>query len=225
MADLQARAVAGIVLSAPHTGLDDSLFPSSAVPIVAVEGLGGRTPVVSVDQKRGATLATEHLIQLGHRHIAHIAGPKNRLEAIEREAGWRSALRASKLPAGPLLRGDWSPESGYTLGRRLLKRGGTTAVFVANDQMAIGLLRLMYEQDVDVPGALSVVGFDDLPEASYLVPSLTTVHYDFYDLGKQTLQRLLTDIEAPEGQRADANRTTMQPSLVVRESSGPPQSA
>lgn len=219
--DLQARAVAGIVLSAPHTGLDDSLIPPSRVPIVAVEGLSGRTPVVSVDQKRGARLATDHLIDLGHTTIAHIAGPKDRLEALEREAGWRASLRAAGLRPGPLLRGDWSPRAGYDLGRRLLARAGVSAVFVANDQMAVGLIRAMHEAGVPVPGRLSVVGFDDLPEAGYYIPSLTTVHYDFYDLGRRTLARLLTDIEAPDGTRPASDRLVMQPSLVVRESTGP----
>lgn len=222
VAELQARAVAGIVLSAPHTGLDDSLIPESRVPIVAVEGLGGRTPVVSVDQKGGARIATEHLIGLGHRVIAHIAGPRNRLEALERESGWRAALRAAGLRAGPLLRGDWSPQSGYELGGRLLDRGGVTAVFVANDQMAMGVLRLMHERAIPVPGRLSVVGFDDLPEAGYLVPSLSTVHYDFYDLGRQTLARLLADMAPLATANESPDRIVMQPSLVVRESSGPP---
>lgn len=223
VADLRARSVAGIVLSAPHTDLDDSLIPDSRVPMVAVEGLAGHTPVVAVDQKGGALLATDHLIGLGHRVIAHIAGPKDRLEALEREAGWRSAVRAAGLRPGPLLRGDWSPQSGYELGRRLLERAGSTAVFVANDQMAMGVLRLMHERGIAVPDELSVVGFDDLPEASYLVPSLTTVHYDFYDLGRQTLARLLADMTRAEQGRRGPDRVVMQPSLVVRESSGPPR--
>jgi DNA-binding LacI/PurR family transcriptional regulator len=220
VSDLQARAVAGIVLSAPHTGLDDSLIPPSPVPLVAVEGLSGRTPVVSVDQEEGARLATDHLLDLGHCVIAHVAGPKDRLEAVEREAGWRAAVRERGLRPGPLLRGDWSPRSGYQLGRRLLRRDDTTAVFVANDQMAIGLLRVLHEEHIHVPGRFSVVGFDDLPEASYLTPSLTTVHYDFYNLGRQTLRRLLADMHAVDGARPEPNRILMRPRLVVRESSG-----
>lgn len=224
VADLQQRSVAGIVLSAPHTGLDDSRIPPMRVPMVAVEGLEGGTPVVAVDQKLGARLATDHLIGLGHTVVAHLAGPKNRLEALEREAGWRGALRSAGLKPGAMLRGDWSPRSGYELGRRLLHRGSPTAVFAANDQMALGLLRLLHEERVDVPGELSVVGFDDLPEAGFLTPSLTTVHYDFYDLGRLTLRRLLADIDQPE-RRTPAERVVMAPSLVVRESSGPPPPA
>lgn len=223
VSELRSRAVAGIVLSAPHTGLDDSLIPTSPVPMVAVEGLQGAIPVVAVDQKLGARLATEHLLALGHTTIAHIAGPRDRLEALERESGWRAAVRAAGLKPGPMVRGDWSPRSGYEQGRRLLDRESVTAVFVANDQMALGLLRLLHEEQVKVPEQLSVVGFDDLPEAAFLSPSLTTVHYDFYDLGRQTLHRLLADVESHSATRATPNRTVMPPTLIVRESSGPHQ--
>jgi DNA-binding LacI/PurR family transcriptional regulator len=216
--NLRSQSVAGIVLSAPHIGLDDSLIPDSTVPMVAVEGMHGRSPVVAVDQHRGASLATEHLVGLGHVRIGHIAGPDDRFEALEREAGWRDTLAASGLEPGPLSRGDWSPRSGYELAEQLLE-SGATAVFCANDLMALGVLRLMAERGVDVPGDLSVVGFDDISEAGYLTPSLTTVHYDFYQLGRRTLERLMADIGGAAGVE-EGSRILMQPSLVIRESSG-----
>jgi DNA-binding LacI/PurR family transcriptional regulator len=216
--NLRRQSVAGIVLSAPHTGLNDSLIPASTVPMVAVEGLHGRAPVVAVDQHRGAVLATEHLIDLGHRCIAHIAGPDDRFEALEREAGWRAALARAALTPGPLLRGDWSPHSGYQLAQEL--QVGVSAVFCANDLMALGASRLLTERGVKVPDELSVVGFDDIPEAEYLTPSLTTVHYDFYDLGRRTLERLMVDIQSGAQGSNASPRVVMEPSLIIRESSG-----
>lgn len=217
--NLRAQSVAGIVLSAPHTGLNDSLITESTVPMVAVEGLHGRVPVVAVDQQRGATLAIEHLIGLGHSRIGHIAGPDDRFEALEREMGWRETLSRADLGPGPLLRGDWSPQSGYGLAGKLLESPDVTAVFCASDLMALGALRLFAEHGVHVPDDMSVVGFDDIPEAAYLTPSLSTVHYDFYDLGRRTLERLMADIETT-ADHSHGSRLVMQPTLIVRESSG-----
>lgn len=217
---LQTQAVAGIVVNAPHSGLDDSLVGAMETPMVAMEGIRGRTPVVAVDQVRGAQLATQHLIELGHVGIHHISGPLDRLEALERSQGWESTLRAAGLePAGTSV-GDWSPRSGYELTRAIVDRGDVTAIFVANDLMAIGVLRALREAGIDVPGQVSVVGFDDIAESAYLSPSLTTVHYDFYELGRRTLAELLAEVA--DGQRArSGTKIMLEPSLVTRESSGP----
>jgi len=227
VASFRALAVAGIILSAPHTDINDSLLPPSAIPMVAVEGFDGAVPVVAVDQHLGAVLATEHLTTAGHRDIHHIAGPADRHESLRREAGWRSALRAAHLEEAPVLRGDWTPSSGYQLGRQLIDQevsaARATAVFVANDQMAIGVLRALAEAEIAVPGRMSVVGFDDIPEAAYLTPSLSTVRYDFAQLGRHALRRLLDDINGVQPGRITAPTSTLlEPALVLRESSGPP---
>lgn len=223
VAELRARPVAGIVLNTPYTWLDDLLIPPSPVSMVVVDGISHHTPVVAVDHRRGARLATDHLVTLGHKVIAHIAGPKDRVESLERESGWRVSVRAAGLRCGPLLRGDWSPRSAYDLGRRLLRREDVTAVVVANDMMAIGLMRLLQDEGLAVPDRMSVTGFDDLPEAAYLVPSLTTVRYDGYDLGRQTVRRLLADLDNPDGKRHRPERVMLEPTLVVRDSSQPPR--
>lgn len=223
---LRGLAVAGIVLSAPHTGVDDSLLTSPTPPMVAVEGFRGQVPVVAVDQRLGAVLATRHLLDLGHRSIWHIAGPDDRYEAIEREQGWRETLLAAGLPTPGVLRGDWSPRSGYDLAGAVLASAGATAVVVANDQMAVGVLRRLAESGVDVPGRMSVVGFDDIAEAPFLRPSLTTIHYDFYELGRRTFRRLQAAFDPPRGGGSGppvgvGSRTVIEPGLVVRESTGP----
>lgn len=223
---LQMRSVTGIVVNAPHVGLNDSLVTALSTPMVAMEGIEGHTPVVAVDQHRGAQLATAHLIGLGHRRICHIGGPQDRLEAVERNLGWRDTLAAADLKPGAMLIGDWSPASGYELARDAIRDTDLTAIFVANDLMAIGALRTLHEAGIDVPGQVSVVGFDDIAEAGFLTPALTTVHYDFYELGRRTFQQLLTEVAARESNDESPDldgrreKIMMEPALVIRESTG-----
>jgi DNA-binding LacI/PurR family transcriptional regulator len=117
------------------------------------------------------------------------------------------------------LEGDWSPRAGYELGRRLLETPDVTAVFVANDQMALGLLRRLHEAGVEIPQAISVVGFDDVPEASYFTPPLTTVRQDFAEIGRLSFQLLLGEVG---GGTRSSRHETVPSTLVVRESTGPP---
>jgi DNA-binding LacI/PurR family transcriptional regulator len=147
---------------------------------VAVEaGPDESVPVVTVDQVAGAAAATRHLLELGHRTVWHVAGPADWLEARQRVDGWMAALEAAGAAPPPLVAGDWSASSGYEIGKRLASVRDVTAVFAANDQMALGILRAMHEAGRDVPRDLSVVGFDDIPEAQFFTPPLTTVHQDF----------------------------------------------
>ena len=111
--------------------------------------------------------------------------------------------------------GDWSPRAGYELGRRLSGEPAVTAVFVANDQMALGLLRAMHEAGREVPDELSVVGFDDIPEAPYFLPPLTTVRQDFNEMGTLSLRALLRTIETGEPPSAGM---LVSPELIVRAS-------
>jgi len=189
------------------------------MPLVAVQGGGaGIVPVVSVDQYAGARQAVEHLLQLGHRTVRHVAGPADWIEARSREFGWRETLEQRGAPVQPVLRGDWSPKSGYEAGRRLAGQPGMTAVFVANDQMALGLLRAFSEAGVSVPGDVNVVGFDDVPEAAYFSPPLTTVRQDFIELGRRTFGLLLEEMAG----KASVGESLVEARLVVRSSTGPP---
>ena len=118
-----------------------------------------------------ARLATRHLVDLGHTAIGHLAGPEPWFDAIERVRGWRAELSDHHLRPGPLLRGDWTAESGYRFGRQLLRRKNRpTAICVANDLMAIGAIRALYEAGVGVPGDVSIIGFDDIPGAAISSP-------------------------------------------------------
>jgi LacI family transcriptional regulator len=196
VSSLAGQAVDGVIVIAPREraahGLGD-LRPG--LPVVAVEAgfASEEVPVVSVDQATGARLATEHLLALGHETVWHVAGPADWLEARERVEGWRGALDDAGRAAVPILRGDWSPRSGYQAGLELLSKPHLTAVFAANDQMALGVMHALYERGVRVPDDVSIVGFDNIPEAAYFTPSLTTVHQDFDEVGRRGL-RLLIDI-------------------------------
>jgi len=212
---LRRQGVDGIVVIAPQKSAVDALLHLPLdIPVVAVEaGPDDSVPVVAVDQFGGAASATRHLLDLGHRTVWHIAGPQDWLEAEQRVDGWRSALTAAGIPVPPLLRGDWSARSGYELGQRIVEAPDVTAVFVANDQMALGLLRRLHEAGRETPGQISIVGFDDIPEAAYFTPPLTTVRQDFAELGRRCLHVLLARIQ--NGGRA-WERVVVPTELVVR---------
>src|SRR3954471_1350248 len=218
---LRVQGVDGILVISPQEGAAQALVNLPAdIPLVAVEaGPAGSVPVVAVDQFGGAASATRLLLDLGHRVVHHVAGPRDWLEARERVEGWRSALAAAGLEAPPVLTGDWSPRSGYQLGLRLAEEPGVTAVFVANDQMALGLLRAMHERGHRIPGAISVVGFDAIPEAPDFMPPLTTLRQDFAEMGRSALRMLL---DAMQNSGQPGARLTVAPELVVRRSTGPP---
>ena len=215
---LRDQGVDGVAVIAPLRAGVDALRhvrPDFAVVAVAA-GPSASIPVASVDQIAGASAATRHLLNLGHRTVWHLAGPTDWKEAEERIEGWRSVLKAANAPVPALLRGDWTPRSGYELGQSLLEIPKLSAVFVANDQMALGLLRRLHEAGREVPRDLSVVGFDDIPEAAYFTPPLTTVRQDFAELGRRCLHILLGRIE---GETAPT-RAVVAPELVVRDSTG-----
>jgi len=214
---LRRHGVDGILVIAPHVEAADALLhaPGDA-PLVAVEaGPDHGVPVVAVDQVAGAASATRHLLDLGHQTVWHIAGPPHFLEARQRLEGWHSTLEAAGAQAPAPLTGDWSPRAGYDLGRRLSKNHEATAVFVANDQMALGVLRAMHESGRRIPDDMSIVGFDDIPEARYFLPPLTTVRQDFNEVGSRSVHLLLRIM-------ADGDRLPpaphVEPELVVRES-------
>lgn len=223
MNHLRDQHVEGIVLIAAN---DDAIDAVSAhagrgVPVVVVEGDESKAHLtVGVDQVAGAVLGTRHLIELGHEKVLHLAGPSSWTEARGRLSGYRTAMYDAGLPPQLQVEGDWSARSGYEAGQRIAARDDVTAVFCANDQMALGLLRSLSEAGRSVPHDISVVGFDDIPEAAYLIPPLTTVRQDFDEVGRRAIRILrsaLSDEPAPE--------RLIGPELVVRASSAAPRTA
>jgi DNA-binding LacI/PurR family transcriptional regulator len=223
MERLLGQGVEGIIVIAPSTSAVAALGGMPAeVPLVAV-GCGTAAPLasVAVDNAAGAEAATEYLLALGHRSVHYVSGPVTNLDAQERVNGWQRALDAAGIAAPPILTGDWTSRSGYELGRRLAGQPEVTAVFCANDQMALGVLRALAEAGRPVPGAVSVVGFDDLPEAAYFSPPLTTVRQDFDELGRRALRLL---VEKIAGAIADGPQSPVGTELIMRASSAPPAS-
>jgi DNA-binding LacI/PurR family transcriptional regulator len=176
--------------------------------------------VVAIDQEAGARLAVRHLLDLGHRDVVHVAGPADWLDAAARLRGWRRELTSAGVGSWDVLVGDWSPESGYRAGRELLVGDRPpTAVFAANDLMAIGLVRALVEAGVSVPEQVSVVGFDDIDATGFLLPPLTTVRQDLVTLGRLGVGRLISRVEGAE----PGEPVRQPPELVVRASTAPPR--
>jgi DNA-binding LacI/PurR family transcriptional regulator len=217
---LRVQGVDGILVITPHEGAAEALVNlPTGVPVVAVEaGRPDSVPLVAVDQHSGAVAATQLLLDLGHRTVWHVAGPHDFLEAQQRLEGWRATLEAAGAEIPPVLVGDWSPRSGYQVGLQLAQDPDATAVFVSNDQMALGLLRALHEHGREIPREMSVVGFDDIPEAQYFMPPLTTVRQNFAEVGRGSLRLLL---EVMRGGQAPQH-LAVAPELVVRRSTAPP---
>ena len=214
------EAVEAIVAAVAHRdALSQALALELPVPVVVVQGVRQGQPMAAgIDQEAGARLAVEHLLDLGHRQVAHVSGPPEWIEAGQRRDGWRQAHAQRNLLPGPELDGDWSPKSGYEAGLRIARDRDVTAVFVANDAMALGLLHALHEQRREVPGEVSVVGFDNSLETPYLWPALTTVNQEFSLLGQRAVDLTLRALSGEPEPSVDLVR----PTLVVRDSTAAP---
>jgi DNA-binding LacI/PurR family transcriptional regulator len=214
---LLGQRVDALVVVASRTRILDVLGGLSLrLPVVVIES-SGRTgrPSLSIDQYAGARTATEHLIALGHRDIVHVAGPGDSMDATERLRGWRDTMAEHGLVAPRPLEGDWTPGSGYRIGSALTGQGVRfSALFVANDQMSLGCIHALAEQGIRVPEDVSVVGFDDIPEAEHFAPPLTTMRQDFRQLGNDILTTVLDLVE----DRRVEPVLRLTPTLVVRRS-------
>ncbi|HWS58677.1 MAG TPA: LacI family DNA-binding transcriptional regulator [Actinotalea sp.] len=217
-----AQGVDGVVVIAAHDDAVSAVHEFDApVPVVMVgprDLPAGGVHAVAVDQYGGARLATRHLIDLGHHEILHLAGPQDWIDGRARVHGWRDELAAAGLVGGPLVPGSWSADRGYAVGRELAAGALPTAVFAANDQLALGLLHAFAEAGVRVPDDVSVVGFDDVDGSAHFVPPLTTVRQEFGELGRRCLEMLRAAI-AGEPVLSDV----IAPRLVVRQSTAPPR--
>ena len=224
---LLRQNVEAIVLIAAHRGaLDAVRGVELGVPLIVVES-SGRSGFhsVGIDQYGGARRAVRHLAELGHTSIVHLAGPADSMDAAERVRGWRDELAERGLIAREPLVGDWTPASGYRSGAMLadsvLGDGGFTAVLAGNDQMALGLMHALTQRGFQVPGDVSIVGFDDIPEAEHFTPPLTTMRQDFNALGRDIMQSLLAVLQDEES----PDLPSTAPELIVRESTAAPRVA
>lgn len=192
-----------------------------AVPTVVVDPTGGPErsgPTIGATNWAGGMSATQHLLALGHRRIGMIAGPPRLLCSRARLDGYRSALESAGLPVDPdvIMDGDFSHESGYAAGRRLLALPDPpTAVFASSDQMALGLYEAVRKIGGRVPEDVSVVGFDDLPEARWFSPPLTTVRQPLAEMGALAAR---TALRLVRGETLESPRVELATELIVRDS-------
>ena len=221
---LSEAALDGVIIIFEADLLDEAKFTlPPGLPVVLIDSdTGDEYTVVDTDQADGARQATEHLLGLGHRQVWHIAGPESSFAAVRRAESWRRTLREHGIEPPAALHGDWSTESGYRHGRTLGRREDVTAIFAANDQMALGLMRALHELGRDVPGDISVVGFDDLEEAHSFWPPLTTIRQDFDEVGHQAIRKLLAKVHSEN----EENEKIIVPTrLIIRESTAPAKTA
>ena len=217
---LQKLGIEGLVVVTPQTtAVDIARDRLRGIPVITIDSMYRMDEqAVSMDNFTGATAATNHLIDLGHTQIIHVSGPKQWFETNARISGYSSAMLNASLTPN-IIDGDWSIDTGYRVGMQLnIDQPLTTAIFAANDYLAMGLLHAFRLRGISVPDRISIVGFDDLPETPYFSPPLTTVRQDFESLGTRAMALLLDTIS---GERR-IGHDRLIPDLVVRDSTAPP---
>lgn len=227
--ELLSRYVDGIVWAVPGVGNNRDWIqketPRLSVPVVFLSMQPyPNLSVVSVDNRIGGHMATKHLLDQGHQNVGLITGPLTWWEARQRQSGWQDVLEEAGIPIEDdlIVEGDWEAASGERGLRRLLEhRPDIDAVFVSNDQMALGALKVARQMGRRVPEDLALVGFDDIPEAAYFCPPMSTVKQDMVELGRRAVIELGCMIEAmQQDNTVVAPKTTLlQPELIIRESS------
>ena len=189
------------------------------IPVVFIDSPNNSKELsAELDNFSGAKRATEHLISLGHKQIVHVAGPTGWFDSAPRVAGYEAAMESAQLQP-KVIPGDWTVPTGYEIGRNLdIEADKVTAIFAANDHLALGLMRALRQRGYSIPERVSIIGFDDVPEAAYYEPPLTTMRPDFAELGRVAMEMMLGHINREETLRAD----TLVPELIIRESTALP---
>jgi LacI family transcriptional regulator len=216
--------VDGLIVMSPD--LDQHTLRSSlaACPAVVLLNCAAQTAdfdAIKIDNVGGASAMTRHLLSLGHRRIAFIAGAAGNVDAEERRRGYRLALKSARIAHDPTLEvaGEFTESGGFRAAQELLAtRPRPTAIFAANDSMAIGALSALREVGVGVPEEVSVAGFDDIPIARYTSPPLTSVHVPIIELGERATTRLVAALASDRPRRRQCE--TLATELVVRQSCG-----
>jgi len=212
---LRETSVDALVVSVAETAMLEALAQLRVeVPYVTLEPTGlASGHSVAIDQRLGARMAIDHLASLGHRRIAQLCGPSGSIDATARTSGTEERIAELGLELVGTVEGDWTPDSGYAVGARVLALGAT-GIVVGNDQMALGLMHACRDAGLDVPGDVSIVGFDDVPEAAHFPTPLTTVRQEFEQVGAAAMRVLLDDLEG----RAGLVHLRIPPVLVTRAS-------
>ena len=220
-----AHRVEGVIFAVPQIGTNIATvrdqLPGASPPMVFLKAEASSAfSTIVIDNFGGAQLATRHLLSLGRRRVAHVAGPGPWREARDRRDGWLAAVRDAGLEPGSATVGTWSAESGVAAFDAMIERDpATDAIFVANDQMALGVLRAAHARGIRVPDDIAVVGFDGLDEAAQFTPSLTTVVQPLRELGELGVRELLASTET---NGTGVRNRVLATELVIRESAPAP---
>lgn len=215
---LLEQSVDGLVIVAPHY---EALTLIGELPLrvpLVVVGPQGRFDFasVSVDQAEGARLALNHLVELGHTRVVHVSGPLDWLDATIRLEGWHREIQRIGLEEFPTLIGDWGSRSGFRRGMEIVNDLDVTGIFVANDQMALGVLHALHRAGRRVPDDISVIGFGDVDDSEFYEPALTTIRQDFSEIGHQCIKVLLDLVNG-----IPRESVVLRPLLIPRSSTGP----
>ena len=217
---LRHQAVDGLIVIRAEVATPTDLALPPGMPVVVSDSrFVGHHAAVGSDQIGGSRSAVEHLLALGHPTVHHIAGPADSAPAVQREETWQETLRRAGRPVPAVLRGDWTPQSGYALGAQIADDPSVTAVYSANDEMAAGLMRALHERGVVEPHHGHVVGHPHAALTEFLWPPLTTVRQDFRTIGSELVRLLLAQVR----DHVDVSRehVVVGTTLQVRASTGP----
>lgn len=217
---LSQEDIDGLVIVQAGDASAEQLALPPKLPVASSDSnLVDAYPSASADQVAGVRAAMGLLLDLGHRTVFHISGPKHSKSAQIRQSTWEECLRAAGRMVPPVVPGDWSAASGYAAGKTLVGNPEVTAVFCANDEIALGLIRALHENGVRVPGDVSVVGFDGIELSEFSFPPLTTVRQDFYAAGVAMVDLINRQLQ---GETEDLH-LMIPTQLVTRASTAPPQ--
>jgi len=217
---LSHQAIDGlVVVQAGRAGREQLVLPPSMPVAVSDSTLVDYYPSASADQVGGVRDAVGHLLELGHRTVHHVCGPEDSQSSLIRRATWARTLREAGREVPEPVPGDWEAAAGYEAGLRLAADPEVTAVFCANDELALGLIRAMHEQGRRVPSDVSVVGFDGLALGEYSFPPLTTVRQDFRRAGEEMVRLVLEQVDS--GAAGGERQILIPTELVVRGSTAP----
>lgn len=222
---LRSDGAEGIIVAVPVTARDR--WTPRGFPVVSLDDATAGSPEFVTDQRAIGRMATEHLLELGHRTVWCVCGPAQWPEAKARVEGWRSALIEARAPVPDVLHGDWTPGEGYRMGALIAGEPSVTGVFAASDELAIGVSHALWDVGRRVPGDVSLVGVDDIPIAAHLRPPLTTVRQPFATLTDAAVRLLIATLDTstrPHVGNDASDSRSMRPSLVVRSSTAAPPS-
>lgn len=217
---LRRMGIEGLVVITPQSNSVEVVEKTvTKIPVVYIDSPNQPNSLsASIDNFEGARLAVQHLISLGHKNIIHIAGPSSWFDAEPRVRGYEATMQAAGL-APRVISGDWNIETGYLIGKELdIDADKITAIFAANDNLSLGLMHAFRERGIDVPNRVSIVGFDDVPEAPYFAPPLTTLRPDFSRLGRVAMGLILRQLQG----EAVESSNNITPELIVRKSTAVP---